>query len=319
MDLPEESYQNFIKELTRRESQIIPFLINDWSYDEIAISLFIAKSTLRKHCSNIYKKAGVQSLVELKKSFPLLNEFVDNSSYLMAVENKLTRQIDMTWTESNAFEEYYSQFFNVVTAMSKLDFSQRLYESDKKDSFLDFVAKGINTVNDELQTKITSVEVLPKILDGLSRSNTLIILSRDGKTIHQSFSSVNRLIFNPTELSGKELSQMFSQDVIDRIFLNNKLEEMVNLNYDLIPISFHGKCNLIVERLPNQYYLEIQLEQENRFELQLPRIMSLLSCIQTQLQDNPQLMSTILGRSILLETESILNEMKKYYVEGIES
>ena len=55
--------------LTRREIEIAMSILSNLSYQKIANDLFIAKSTVSKHASNIFKKTNVRNRTEFTKRF----------------------------------------------------------------------------------------------------------------------------------------------------------------------------------------------------------------------------------------------------------
>lgn len=54
--------------ISEREREIVVLLLDGASYKEIAAKLFIAHETVKSHVTNIYKKAGVGSKMELAKT-----------------------------------------------------------------------------------------------------------------------------------------------------------------------------------------------------------------------------------------------------------
>ena len=54
-----------IPEISEREKQLIPFLIEGRSNREIAESLYISQNTVKTHIRNIYRKAGVSNRLQL--------------------------------------------------------------------------------------------------------------------------------------------------------------------------------------------------------------------------------------------------------------
>lgn len=72
---PERLYSSLISDedytLTRREEEIIQFLVKGYRYKEIAECLFLATETVRKHIHNIYRKLQVhtraEAMVKLQK------------------------------------------------------------------------------------------------------------------------------------------------------------------------------------------------------------------------------------------------------------
>jgi DNA-binding CsgD family transcriptional regulator len=55
-------------EISEREREIVVLLLDGYSYREIAERLFIANETVKTHVTNIYRKAGVRSKMELAKA-----------------------------------------------------------------------------------------------------------------------------------------------------------------------------------------------------------------------------------------------------------
>ena len=55
-------------QLTRREAEIGLLVMNGYSNMQIAETLFIAETTVKKHLSHIYEKAGISGRKEFRKS-----------------------------------------------------------------------------------------------------------------------------------------------------------------------------------------------------------------------------------------------------------
>jgi DNA-binding NarL/FixJ family response regulator len=51
--------------LSKRETQIMEHIATGAFNNQIAESLFIAESTVKFHCSNIYRKLGIKNRIEL--------------------------------------------------------------------------------------------------------------------------------------------------------------------------------------------------------------------------------------------------------------
>lgn len=61
----ESDYEHIIRQLTRREKQILESLLQGKSNEDIAYQLNISENTIRTHISNIYKKVGVKNKSEI--------------------------------------------------------------------------------------------------------------------------------------------------------------------------------------------------------------------------------------------------------------
>ena len=53
-----------VEELTPREAEVLALLVDGLSNNEIASQLFISRSTVKTHLSNIFAKLGVGNRVE---------------------------------------------------------------------------------------------------------------------------------------------------------------------------------------------------------------------------------------------------------------
>lgn len=60
-----------LRSFTRREMEILPFLLKRWTNQEIARELHLSLSTVRKHRQNIFQKVDVHSIQELLSAFGL--------------------------------------------------------------------------------------------------------------------------------------------------------------------------------------------------------------------------------------------------------
>ena len=81
VEIKEESLNNFTQEqinsifvnykkltnLTAREKDVLSFILSGEKRKNIASSLFITESAVKKHTANIFKKLGVESRMELYK------------------------------------------------------------------------------------------------------------------------------------------------------------------------------------------------------------------------------------------------------------
>lgn len=56
---------NLLKDLSEREKEVLPYLLDNTKRKEIAEKLFVTESTIKKHTSSIYKKLEVTSRAEL--------------------------------------------------------------------------------------------------------------------------------------------------------------------------------------------------------------------------------------------------------------
>ena len=66
-----KSFDSLLREfgITKREKEIIQFLIQGYSNKEIASKLFISVNTVKTHIENIYQKLGVNQRIDLANFF----------------------------------------------------------------------------------------------------------------------------------------------------------------------------------------------------------------------------------------------------------
>ncbi len=57
-----ENLAEKLQTLTRREAEVLEYLVNGLSNEQIAKELFRSAKTIDKHCQNIYAKTGIQFL-----------------------------------------------------------------------------------------------------------------------------------------------------------------------------------------------------------------------------------------------------------------
>lgn len=69
----EEEHKRLLSLLTKREQEILSFLLQRWTNQEIAEELQLSVSTIRKHRQNIYQKTEVRSFQELLAAFASKN------------------------------------------------------------------------------------------------------------------------------------------------------------------------------------------------------------------------------------------------------
>lgn len=67
-DRPELSGNNFEHDLTKREMEVLGFAAEGLSDSQIARTLYIAESTVKKHIHNGYGKLGVKNRIQLRKA-----------------------------------------------------------------------------------------------------------------------------------------------------------------------------------------------------------------------------------------------------------
>ena len=72
-----------MQQLTNREKQIIPYLIQDLRLKDIAYELDIAEKTISTHCEHIYKKYQVNTRIGL-----VLRLLSEKSDMTLLIESK---------------------------------------------------------------------------------------------------------------------------------------------------------------------------------------------------------------------------------------
>ena len=146
----------------------------------------------------------------------------------------------MYWNdkENHQYEEFYQQFSEMIQAMCNSDFSKKISLGTPM-SFINFIAFGLNTVNEELKEKVLSVKMFHSLLEALDLKEQTLLLITDAEG-HITFlhTNIDKPHFKKEALIGQSLAVLFRDDfheIDSRIKERGILKSLkVNMTYDKI-------------------------------------------------------------------------------------
>lgn len=302
---------NFINSLTSREKDIVCLLLMNKGiqFDEVASRLYLHNSTVRKYASNIYKKAGVKNkkqLLALCEGFePFLIGCAPES---MTQSPKNADQSEWLMQESKN-EHYFEAFSEVAEAMHQLDFSRRLIPSGHKNSFFNLVAEGLNLVNEELESKFLRQDIIPSLIEALSTKNRIVLLAKKDNVIAHAFSSIGVGSLNPGKWVGLKLSDFVGHQLP---ISENISHQKIELSQAFIPVYLRGDADFSLECNGAYKIVTISIFPEHNFSEKMPRILTLISSLKSQFDDNPSLSQTVLGAWVYNEVNELYDELEEF-------
>ncbi len=92
LSLPLPTYPSKLARLSRKQCEVFKLLLTDLSSDSIEKELYIARSTLKTHISNIYKKIEVSSRNELTSKYRYLLEEIETLKVIQDNEESIYEQ-----------------------------------------------------------------------------------------------------------------------------------------------------------------------------------------------------------------------------------
>lgn len=308
----DNKYKNLQDLLSQKERELVSLIVADKSYSEMAEIMCIAASTMRKHASNIYKKANVSSREEFILEYGEINEILRLEGYSDKLERKLNKSINLAWKNNSEFEEYYTNFYEVMRSMYKLDFSKRLYESDRKDSFVNVIAKSINTLNDELASQFISENTVLSLLKMMGVNDKIILFSNDKETITHVFSTVKTISDLQGELVGLDLKSILSGERINELNINNSITFCAKLPFQVLPFEIRYEVEYNINKFPDSIIIVISLDLNRQFNEHAERIVAFIDCIKSQYDDNPALSNSVMGSMIAIEANEIYRDLADF-------
>ena len=294
--------------LTPRELEVSIFMSNSVPLDEISQELSMSESTTRGYASNVFSKLGLKNQAEFVAEYQSIEDSTFDEEKAASIEERIGEMINLTWDQNNENGDYYEEFSDVITAMCQLDFSKRLKESNNKNSLINFIAQSLNMVNDELEFKYMNSELIPKVLDLLTKRNRMVLLSKNQTTISHYYDTVSSGIDQGKSLIGQNINAFINPAQLQLLSELNSVSYTKDFQNDNLVAELNGKINISAEVFEDHLILVIDLSKEKEYTDHLPRILTLLSCIKSQYDDNPELAGTVLGRTVSTEINSIFKE-----------
>ena len=153
-------------------------------------------------------------------------------------------------------------------------------------------------------------DTISQLLKTLGVKNRIILFSHDNTTISQAYSSFNKDFDN--SFIGLKIDQIINFDWKKEITDSNKIEGTGQLNELLLLNLKKNEAHFVIEKFDKYTMVTITMYPENRLEIQIPRILQLLTFLKTYYTDNSILPSTVMGNTISLEVNNIYNELLDY-------
>ena len=302
-----QKFFSFIDSLTSREKDVACLLLMNkgMRYEEIAHRLYLQSSTIRGYASNIYKKASVRNKKELLAFCEGYESLI--IGHQPATKNQPQPAKDTLETGSNT--QYFEAFSDMAEAMHQLDFSKRLAPSGDKNSFFNLVAEGLNLVNEELESKFLAHEIIPQIMESLRNKNRIVFLAKKNHVIAHAFSSIGVGRLKPQKWVGLNLTDFVGEKVELNGTINN---EKVELTQDFIPEYLRGEAEFSLKQFGAYSILTISVFSEHNLSEQMPRILTFISSLKSQFDDNPTLSQTIVGAWVYNEVNELYKELEAF-------
>ena len=92
-----EIAEAYKKNLSKREIEVLEFLVKGWSYKKIAETMFVTPETIKSHCGSIYKKLHVKSkdtlINKVYTQNPMVFKLQEENNLLKAENARLQEEI----------------------------------------------------------------------------------------------------------------------------------------------------------------------------------------------------------------------------------
>lgn len=164
-----------------------------------------------KTLSNTQKEsANMQALLE--EANQILKETTDLNKEKKRLGNLLEEMMYWSNEENQYYEEYYRQFSDMIKAMFTLDFSKTLSTGTPK-SFMNFLAVGLNLLNEDLKTKVLPVKMIHSLLEALDLKKDTVLLITDAEgVITFIHTTIHEPYFSEEALLGQNLVILFQEN-----------------------------------------------------------------------------------------------------------
>lgn len=250
----------------------------------------------------------------LQEAYDLIRGVEDLNTAREKLELQLKKAIDLSWKDGNLFEAYFEEFSEFISGMHQMDFSKRLYTNDDKESFLNFIAHSLNSVNEELEEKALNVDIMPEVLNSLKVNNRIVLVSKDMQIVSNTFTNVKTLQNGILCLKGELLANVIGRKTLNKAISNEHKSYCIEqeLRHPVFADLSDKEALLEITNMREYSILTITLYPENRLIRQLPRILEIISMFKEQYEDNPKIPEALFGTIISLEVNSIYNDLKAY-------
>lgn len=229
------------------------------------------------------------------------------------LEKRLKKVIDLRWEDSNIFESYFNEFSTVLGAMTRMDFTKRMTETDDPDSFLNLIATSFNRINERLEQNFVGMEFVPELMDSIRVKNRIVIVSSDKLTINRAFANIEDLDLNVKGLDRQPLAWVVSQKVLTFLMAEegSYYEYTGELSHAVFPTLENRKAHFSV-RNGKHIVVTITLYPDNVIEENKDRMLQLIRGLNQHFQTHPETVKSILGLAYSLELKNIVEQLLPY-------
>jgi hypothetical protein len=162
---------------------------------------------------------------------------IGNSNDLNHEKDNLNEMLTKVNFLIGRYDQLYAPFIELFESMAQLDFTKRV-PPEANNEFFEFMATGINMVNEELEGVVIHKDVLSSVLEGLDiQGGTVIITDHKGFISYVKSNAPDLHNFNESTLKGQRVPVVFkSFDAIDE-----KIKQLNSIkDYD-VELQWMGK------------------------------------------------------------------------------
>lgn len=229
------------------------------------------------------------------------------------LEQRLKKVIDLRWVDNNLFESYFIELNTVLGAMSQMDFTKRMTETDDPESLLNLIATSFNRINERMEKNYVGIDFVPELMDSVRVQNRIVIVSSDKETINRAFTSLEDVELNLKGLRNIELTNVISKKVLDFLTVeeDSYYEYSGELAEDFLPELEDRKVHFSI-RNGKRLVITITFYPDNVLEENKDRMLQLIRGLNRHFDKHPETVKSILGLAYSLELKSIVNELLPY-------
>lgn len=229
------------------------------------------------------------------------------------LEKRLKKVIDLRWEDSNVFESYFAELNRVLGAMSQMDFTQRMQETDDPESLLNLIAVSFNRINDRLEENYVGMEFIPELMDSIKVNNRIVLVSSDKLTINRGFANIEDLNVNIKGLINQPVSWVISQRVLTFLIAEegSYYEYTGELSAAVFPTLENRKAHFSVKN-GKHLIVTITLYPDNVIEENKDRLLQLVRGLNQHFENHPEAVKSLHGLAYSLELKSLADQLLPY-------
>ena len=232
----------------------------------------------------------------LKEIYSILQDSIElKTTDRQKLEARLKKVIDLRWEDSNLFESYFSELNNVLGAMSQMDFTKRMKETDDPDSLLNLISVSFNRINDRLEESYVGMNFIPELMDSVRIKNRIVIVSSNKVKIDRAFANIEGLDVNIKGLVDQPVSWVVKEKILSFLYSEDDsyYEYTGQLSPAVFPTLENRKAHFSVKNGKNHLVATITLYPDNVIEENKDRILKLIRGISRHFENHPESVKSI--------------------------